>query len=111
MDVLNGFGQYALEGWRNFILLEEKPKIEAGFSIWINALWMQISLLVFVLLIGFFKLYQQSKQLYNDIINPDKTERPNNKSQSRERLYIDGLHDLVSDYYRCKFLELSKVKG
>ena len=104
------FVQRVFEDWRNFVLLEEIPLLEAGFLNWLIALWVQIFLLSIVLIIGILKLYQQSKQIHNDVINPpDKRSSDNNQEHLRGSLYIAGLHDLVSSYYQCNDLSFREV--
>ena len=110
MDVY-GFGQYSFDNWRNFVLLEQIPPIESSFLNWLIVLWVQIFLLTIALVIGFWKLYQQSNQIHNDVINPsNKISSQNKHAPSRKNLYIPGLHNLVSSYYQCKVMAFREVK-
>ena len=108
---LFSFGQQSFDNWRNFVLLEEIPPTEASFLNWLIALWVQIFVLSIVLIVGIFKLYQQSKKIHNDVINSSqKRSSRNDHVQSPESIYIAGLHDLVRSYYQCSVLEFREVK-
>ena len=98
-----GFGQYAFDNWRNFILLKEIPAIEEGLLNWLIVLWVQIFLITVALTVGFVKLYQQSQQIHKELLCPSKKRsHQRHGSKSNESLYLAGLNDLVSAHFQCK---------
>ena len=99
------FGQYVLDCWSNFVNLKEVPKIQAEFLPWVIALWIQILLLTIFLIVGFWYLYRRSKKIHKDASEEsDSKSNHEGNRQPGQGLYISGLHDLVSTYYKCQVL-------
>ena len=89
------------DNWREFVLLKEIPLIQEQFLPLICALWIQIFLVLSFLIIVFIKLYRESTKLNEDTEDGRKEEPPNNQPRnSKDILYVTGLHDAISDYYR-----------
>lgn len=104
------FGQYTFDSWRNFVLLKTFKRTEEGFMKWMIALWVQIFLLFVFLLIGYIKLYQQSKDAHNEVFNnKDKRRVSKKNTESSNGLYIPGLHDLVSSYNQFLYRNSKEV--
>ena len=106
------FGQYTYDSWRKFVLLKEIPKIEAGFLNWMFGLWVQIFLLLIVIIVGYFKLYRQSRKVHGDVRSRslDKS-RQSTHEDSRNALHVPGLHGLVASYHQYLVLNFREVEN
>ena len=104
------YGQYMIESWRNFVLLQKIPSIEASNLNWLAALWVQIFLVAVVLIIGIYKLYRQSKRIHEDALSSIENEVVGNQvNGSKNWLYITELHSSVSTYYKSLGMGFQEV--
>ena len=105
------YGQYIIESWRNFVLLQKIPSIEASNLNWLVALWIQIFLVAIVLIIGIYKLYRQSKKIHEDVLSSIGYEKHGNQlNYSGKGLYITELHSSVATYYQSLVLRFREVQ-
>jgi len=101
---LYGFGTKLFDAWRNFVLLEEIPAIQATHLPWMYALWLQVLILCIILIVWFGKLYLESKNLNNNCVQQARkvTIPKVFKADSEDRLYVTGLFNKVLGHYRTK---------
>ena len=98
-----GQGHKTFDYWRNFVLLDEIPAIEAIHMPWMCTLWMQAFVVLILLIVGILKLYFEAKKLNSESIESARQNiAQSNEDDSHRTWYISGLYNVVLDYYQTK---------